>query len=147
MTGGEFFGGADIDYGGENFPHAAHEFVLRYGFKGIAGAEKAIDQPVDIGQSLDGNLTERGQEPDYRLVGQSIQNLLTVLARHHKTGPAQALKMLRGIPDREIRQHRKGFDVSLALGKEFQKFEAMGVAQCLRDNGELSEKLVFGVIT
>ena len=52
--------------------------------------------------------------------------------------------MLGGVRDRQAGSARQNLHRALALSKLFQQFEAMGMAQCLRDCSELGEQRLFG---
>jgi hypothetical protein len=52
--------------------------------------------------------------------------------------------MLRRVRNRQTGSAGKSLNSALALRNEFQQFEAMPVAQCFRDGGELGEERPLG---
>jgi hypothetical protein len=52
--------------------------------------------------------------------------------------------MLRRVRNREAGSAGKNLNRALALRNEFQQFEAMPVAQCFCNGGELSEERLLG---
>ena len=98
-------------------------------------SEVLSDQAFQIGESMLRDNAKRATEIEDDGVGESVIDEEPVLAALDQTALPQGPQVLRGVGDRETDLGRQGVDRALALRKQIEKLDPMGVGQRLPDAG------------
>ena len=85
------------------------------------------------------------QQADHRILRcQAIIDAFPFPPALHQARAAEKLKVSGGVGDRQTGAPGKVFHATLTLAEMLEQFEAMGMAERLRNLGEAGEDVLFG---
>jgi hypothetical protein len=101
--------------------------------------------PRDLGAAALADTAECTQQPDHRVLRrEAVIDALSLSSAVHQTRAAQKLKVSGGVGDCQTGAPGKVFHATLTLAEMLEQFEAMGMAERLRNLGEAGEYVLFG---
>ena len=98
---------------------------------------------LQFNQALLGLFAQRNPEVGHAGAGQPVKNVLALLTGFHETRQPQFLQVGARQLDTDVRLRGQDFDRLLPLAQQFDKFEALGAGDRLRDAGNLRVEVVL----
>src|SRR6266571_7409381 len=141
MPGGVLLGWPDIHDGNGTSAGELSQLVGGYRLEVVLLAEKALDEPLDLGKVVFGDLAQRHKQSDHSASSDPVDHEEAVLSGRHQPRLAQLLQVLRGIGRGHTRELRQRVHAALSLRQKLQYFQPLTARKRLADARELLEQL------
>jgi len=121
------------------------QLLARHRLKLVARPKIARHDSRDLGAAALADTAECTPQPDHRVLRrQAVIDAFPFAPALHQARAAQKLKVSGSVGDRQTGAPGKVLHATLTLAEMLEQFEAMGMAERLRNPGEAGEYVLFG---
>jgi hypothetical protein len=103
----------------------------------VASFEVVAGDLLDLGQARARELTQRSQKAGHAIVGNPVDHSFALPTAVDQPGPAQNLKLGRGVREVHAAGGGEFVDAAVGLGEQLQQFDPLGVGDRRAEPAEL----------